>query len=299
MYILYGISKFQAIDVTELCISRKTSKNIINIPSGDCERANIFTDPYVGILKKIFIIFNDIQCIKEFDHTVEININLSDYTIDSFSIIDIDNRLSAIHSKLQLNYGTFLDELPEQKMVLRSLSGKEKILELGSNIGRNSLVMASILENSENLVTLESDTEISERLKDNRDINNFKFHVENAALSNRKLIQQGWSTIPSEILIEGYKPVNTISLVDLQNKYKIDFDTLVIDCEGAFYYILMDMPEILNNINLIIMENDYIDPMCKLYVDDVFKSNDFYRYYVESGGWGPCYHNFYEIWKKK
>jgi FkbM family methyltransferase len=230
---------------------------------------------------------------------VEININLSDDTIDSFSIIDIDNRLSAIHSKLQLNYGTFLDELPEQKMVLRSLSGKEKILELGSNIGRNSLVMASILENSENLVTLESDTEISERLKDNRDINNFNFHVENAALSNRKLIQQGWSTIPSEILIEGYKPVNTISLVDLQNKYKIDFDTLVIDCEGAFYYILMDMPEILNNINLIIMENDYIDPMCKLYVDDVLKSNDFYRYYVESGGWGPCYHNFYEIWKKK
>ena len=30
------------------------------------------------------------------------------------------------------------------------------------------------------------------------------------------------------------------------------FDTLILDCEGAFYNILKDMPEILDNINLII-----------------------------------------------
>jgi hypothetical protein len=35
------------------------------------------------------------------------------------------------------------------------------------------------------------------------------------------------------------------------------FDTLVLDCEGAFYYILQDTPEILEGIKLLIMENDY------------------------------------------
>ena len=85
---------------------------------------------------------------------------------------------------------------------------------------------------------------------------------------------------------------------NLKNKYNIEFDTLVLDCEGAFYYILMDMPDILNNINLIIMENDYWDLNKKQYIDTILIQNNFYRDYVEGGGWGPCYNNFFEVWKK-
>ena len=70
------------------------------------------------------------------------------------------------------------------------------------------------------------------------------------------------------------------------------------DCEGAFYYILMDMPEILENISLIIMENDYHRLEHKQYVDKVLLENNFLVDYVEEGGWGPCYNNFYEVWKK-
>ena len=75
------------------------------------------------------------------------------------------------------------EELAEQKMVVRYLSGQEKVLEIGGNIGRNSLVIASILENSNNLVTLESDVNISKALSQNRDLNNMKFHIESSALS--------------------------------------------------------------------------------------------------------------------
>ena len=84
----------------------------------------------------------------------------------------------------------------------------------------------------------------------------------------------------------------------LKNKYNINFDTLILDCEGAFYYILMDMPEILNNIKLIIMENDYFEISFKNYVDEILKNNNFYIEYSEPGGWGPCCHNFFEVWKK-
>jgi len=183
-------------------------------------------------------------------------------------------------------------------MAVRYLNGNEKVLEIGGNIGRNSLVIASILENDANFVTLESDKSISKQLKENRDLNNFGFHIENAALSNRKLIQRGWNTKPSDILEKGYKWVNTITFNELKEKYNIVFDTLVLDCEGAFYYILLDTPEILDNINLIIMENDYLDISHKEYVDNVLIKNKFYRDYVQTGGWGPCYNNFFEVWKK-
>ena len=73
---------------------------------------------------------------------------------------------------------------------------------------------------------------------------------------------------------------------------------MVLDCEGAFYYILVDMPEILNNIQLIIMENDYYDISHKLYVDSVLEKYNFYNDYKEAGGWGCCYNNFFEVWKK-
>ena len=297
MKVLYGVSVINSIDVTERCLSKLTLDNIIRIPSGDKARSLILTDPYPGIIKRILVSFDD----KEFeiyDHFTELNINLSNNTIETFSVKDLDTKLNDIHSKLQFNYGSLIDELPQQKMIVKTFTGNEKVLEIGSNIGRNSLVIASILQNLENFVTLESDATISEQLKNNRDLNNFNFRVENSTLSNRKLIQNDLDTIPSEVLLEGYNWVNTISLVELQNKYNIEFDTLVLDCGCVFYYILMDMPEILNNIKLIVMKNDYLDISHKNYIDDILKSKNFYRYYIEAGGSGPCYDNFLEIWKK-
>ena len=146
---------------------------------------------------------------------------------------------------------------------------------------------------------MESDALTVQQLNENRIINNFNFYIEGSALSKKKLIQRGWETIVSDILIGGgYNWVKTITLDELNSKYNIKFDTLILDCEGAFYNILMDMPEILTTINLIIMENDYNELYKKDYINTVLKNNNFYLDYVESGGWGPCYDNFYEVWKK-
>ena len=58
----------------------------------------------------------------------------------------------------------------------------------------------------------------------------------------------------------------------------------------------MDMPEILDNIRLIIMENDYTIIEWKKYVDTVLKKSGFYIDYSEPGGWGP---DFNEVWIKR
>jgi FkbM family methyltransferase len=210
----------------------------------------------------------------------------------------VNDKLLNIQSKLIINYGSFYEEVSEQKMSVKYLKGHEKVLEIGGNIGRNSLIISSILEDSSNLVVLESDTNIANQLIENKTINNLNFNIEVSALSKRKLVQRGWDTRPSDVLETGFKWVNTITLHELKTKYNIIFDTLVLDCEGAFYYILMDMPNILDNINLIIMENDYWDIDKKQYIDKILKENNFYVDYTEKGGWGPCYDNFFEVWKR-
>jgi FkbM family methyltransferase len=159
--------------------------------------------------------------------------------------------------------------------------------------------------NNHSLVSLESCTEIYKKLVENKEGTGLNCFLENAALSKRNLIQEidtssssGWETVVSDVVLEGYQKVNTITFDELEKKYNITFDTLVLDCEGAFFYILLDMPEILNNINLIIMENDYHDIEQKKYIDGILKEKGLSVIHSEGGGWGPCADFFYEVWKR-
>ena len=296
MLILYG-EKNNYINITDICFKNLLNDGIIIIPSNDTNRSNIFTDPCIGIKKKIFILEN-LDLLHEFNDTLIIIINTINKQI--ISNYDVDFRLNNIHSQLSIKYGSLNDELPEQKMVAKYLNGFEKILELGGNIGRNSLVIGTILKEKQNknFVCLESDPNTAKQLIENRDLNNLDFHVESSALSKRSLIQREWLTKESNEILDGYIKVNTITLNDLYKKYNIQFNTLILDCEGAFYEILLDFPEILDNINLIIMENDYIDINKKIYIDKILIENTFKLDYKEAGGWGPCQENFFEVWKK-
>jgi hypothetical protein len=46
------------------------------------------------------------------------------------------------------------------------------------------------------------------------------------------------------------------------------------------------------------MENDYFEISKKNYVDEILLKNNFSVDYTQCGGWGCCYHNFFEVWKK-
>ena len=271
MKIFYGIIS-NYFDVTKFCYDKLLRNNIITIPKSDERRAYYFTDPIYGTLKFIFIIDDDNNVV-EYDNSFEIQINVLTNEI-TLTDNNTEDKQKEISSKLQIIHGSFKEELPEQLMTIKFLTGNEKVLEIGANIGRNSLIIGSILKECNNFVSLECDTESAHKLCENRDLNNMNFHIENAALAKRQIIQKGWDTIVSDTIIDGYKKVNTITLEELNNKYNIAFDTLILDCEGAFYYILMDMPEILNNINLIIMENDYYEINKKTYIDDILKQNN-------------------------
>jgi FkbM family methyltransferase len=205
------------------------------------------------------------------------------------------NKLQKIHEKIKLIHGNILEEYPEQLMAATYLPSDAKVLELGGNVGRNSCVIGSILNDSRNLVTMEPSKIWANQIKINRDNNQLFFHVEAAAVSKVPLIQRGWVTIPSEIEVPGYSRVDTITFSELEEKYQITFDTLVVDCEGALYYILKDDPDILKNIKLVIVENDYQNPSQRQFVSNLYEENGLHLIY--SGDYLERI-GFYEVWKK-
>lgn len=216
----------------------------------------------------------------------------------NFSERDAVEILKGIHAQSSLLYGSFNEEYPEQILSVMFISPDDRVLEIGGNIGRNSCVIGSLLSDSANLLVLESDPGSASALMENRDLNQLSFQVENAAISHVPLIQAGWITVPDTKAPPGYFQVNTITYDELKEKYPISFNVLVADCEGALYYIFQDDESILEDVELIIVENDYYHRAHYETVSAKFIAHGFELAYNKIGGWGPCYYEFYQVWKK-
>jgi len=294
MRLYYGIES-NRINVTKLAFDSCVFNNILCIPV--LNRVALFGDPLVGTHKFIFL-YDASNNLLTYDDKTDVLYNINTNSDCNVNNINYAKKLDSIHKSLILKHGPFNYEYEEQLMSTRFLRGNEKVLEIGAYIGRNTLVIASILNDQTNLVTMECNVNTVKQLTENRDNNSMKFNIEPSALSKRPLVQKGWETYVSDVVDAGYTKVNTITFNELQAKYNIEFDTLVADCEGALYYIFMDMPEILEKINMIIMENDYHNIDHKLSVDNALTAHGFEKAYSESGGWGPCQNRFFEVWRK-
>jgi FkbM family methyltransferase len=309
--IFYGIDT-NLLDITQILFQKSCRQNVLYIPSNDTNRAQIFGDPIFGHTKYIFIYDN--EGLKTVDDTKEVFIDLDNSALFIGRPIPshiesifpcYTERLAKIQEGININHGSLSEEYFEQLMSVTFIKGSESVLEIGGNIGRNSMVIASLLDDSSRMVVMETDPTSACKLYENRDLNGFKFNIVNAALSKRPLYQKGWDTVLydtyqtfDEAEKQCWTKVNTVTYMELIEKFSIAFDTLVLDCEGAFFWILRDMPEVLNGIRLIIMENDYTDMNHKIEIDQTMKDQGFYRSYVEGGGWGPCEEFFYEVWQK-
>jgi FkbM family methyltransferase len=298
MQILYGNGVVYK-DVTYICYLNAVN-GVFTLPVGDPERAKILGDPLPGVVKHLKV-GDKIYAAWE---TADIKLDFD--SIRSLRRLRIKNNLSAhdrlnmLHYYLSLNFGNMTEELPEQLMAMRFLKETDTVLELGGNIGRNSCVIASILDDDKRLVVLESNPQHAKELTHNRDRNLFNFNVEASALSKVPLIQKGWITSvnTSNEVPPGYIKVNTISYAEIKEKYGLKFNVLVADCEGALFQILMDDESMLNDIETIIIENDFTTIEPKKYVDSVFTKYGFKSIYSQAGGFGPCYSCFFQVFSK-
>lgn len=314
MKIFYGYDDQHYVNVTSTIFNQCLKKNELVIPVGDGPRCDIIGfDPYPNILKHILIVdYNGNH--HKFSHTRECRISFepivkqleemhprSWWKTIGKHITDPNERLQRLHQQFNFDFGSLGDEYPEQLFATIFIPPEAKVLEIGGNIGRNSLVLSTILENDQQLVVLESHPDYVPQVRHNLAQNRMNTRVEPSALSYSKLLQHGWDTIPLSDATENHKDwkdVPCITFEELQQKYNIQFDTLVADCEGALYYIFKDNPSILDHIRLVIMENDYSDIDHKNMVDSILTLKGLRRIFHQEGGWGPCYPFFYEVWQK-
>ena len=76
--------------------------------------------------------------------------------------------LSNIHNEIIINHGNKYDEYPEQLMSIMFIKSDDCVLEIGGNIGRNSCVISKILNDSNNLLVIESDPLSVSKLEENK-----------------------------------------------------------------------------------------------------------------------------------
>jgi FkbM family methyltransferase len=241
------------------------------------------------------------------------DLNIIPINRDLNSLKIIQNNLLKIDSNI-----SFDQELIEQQLCLKYIKPTNKILEIGANVGRVSLILSTILNDSKNLVSLECCLDTFMKLVLNKNINNYEFNCERAVLSvqdlyisvlensicSRPLTLDEYNKVIEKEIGNNkllYKKLKKISYSELEQKYNINFDTLVIDCEGSFYNILKDFPNILDNINLIIIENDFEIIEQYNYVKDKFILKGFKNIEtikLDEDKKIDTKDFFYQVWKK-
>jgi len=321
IHLFYGVDH-RYVDITNRAFELCSDGDRLYVPAGDTIRAEIFTDPAYGVIKNIIVLREgngNITCtLYGPDEIVEFGLNQQEkqtYQLENgtnptrlpANLSSAEDKINFLHAHLKFTGGSMNEELPEQNMIIRFLNPRAKVLEIGANIGRGTLTIASALEDPKNLVTCECDPMSVELLRNNRFANQFDFHIEPSAISYRRLIQKGWITVPSDELLPDHHWVNTITFEELARKYAIEFDTLVADCEGALYYILNDNKSLLQNIGTIILEADYYAIDHKKSVESVFAEFGLRKIYSQSLDVAhpyrflfpeECADSFYEVWTK-
>jgi FkbM family methyltransferase len=308
MKIYYGVQGYYR-DITFAYCTYNLRDFSIVIPALDYERSEKIGDHLPGVEKHILIVPDNKEPMI-IPNGVGVNVLFHDEIMNNVNkrllskpiFLRDQNDINDLHSKLLMTYGSFQDELPEQLLAMKYIHKNDKVLEIGANIGRNSIILSCLLENEETqLVSLECNTSFVPLLQHNRYINALLFNIEPSALSTRRLAIRDWNTMalsPDEVVPEGYKEIQIMSFEQIETKYNISFDTIVIDAEGALYYILLDNPNILRNIKKIIMENDYDHIEHYNFIRDLLLDNGFIVECTQGGGWGCCTDFFYQVWIK-
>jgi len=161
-------------------------------------------------------------------------------------------------------------EKEEISLLLRHLSPKATVLDLGASLGILSCVIGKRLEDSSKMVCVEANPNLIEDLKNNRNINNLKFTVIHGAASSRNfevefnfngLSLSGSIAKKKHLLLNEkawgeYKSVKlqTITPMDVESQTGLKFNALSCDIEGEELRLLPEMIEYFKNFDVLVVE---------------------------------------------
>ena len=154
-------------------------------------------------------------------------------------------------------------EKHEQDLAKQYILENDVVLELGARYGSVSCIINSKLNNKNNQVVVEPDDRVWDALEKNKVNNNCEFNIIKGFISNKKL-----DLINLDVCLGGYgatfiesndTKIPSYSLDEIINKYNLNFNVLVADCEGFLEVFFDENPNFYDNLRLIIFEADYTE----------------------------------------
>ena len=137
------------------------------------------------------------------------------------------------------------EEIPERFAVLKHLNPKSKVLEVGANKGGVSSLIALVLEDPSNLVSVEPIESTCEGLRNLGTQLGKEFRVFCGVVrgNNSKYVQCTGSKDSYAVCRDSTEASLTknLTLDELEVRFNITFDTVVIDCEGCYVSFLQDI----------------------------------------------------------
>ena len=181
------------------------------------------------------------------------------------------NKLQKIYSALsrypnndmQSRHGI---ERPEQELIAKFLPNDCCVLEMGGESGTTSLIINKILKNPTKHVLVEPSKNSIPKLERVKQLYNASFNIAHGFVGRHRE--------EHEKLWDECKNCKMFDITELESIVNQKFDVFIIDCEGAFYNILHDIPEILDSVKLIIIEMDGPDEKVP-YVRNKLLENNF------------------------
>ena len=168
--------------------------------------------------------------------------------------MDIRNENGVYVNILQL-------EVQEQHLAKQYILENDIVLELGARYGSVSCIINSKLINKNNQVVVEPDDRVWEALESNKTRNNCEFNIVKGFISNKKLdltnLDCYHGGYGATFVENNDTKIPSYSLDEIKNKYNLNFNVLVADCEGFLEVFFDENPNFYDNLRLIIFEADY------------------------------------------
>jgi FkbM family methyltransferase len=228
-----------------------------------------------------------------FDHFLRFNPDFSEY--QSVRLGDLEYLKGKKQMKFYDENGKQVDtirlETVEQKQAEEYITEDCTVLELGARYGTVSCVINKKLKNPFNQVSVEPDSIVWKCLEQNIKRNKCNLHLIKGVISRVPLtltqhpvfIGYGNQTIKSE-----QSSLQNYTVEQIEEKYRLKFDTLVADCEGFLGQFFEENPHLYKQLKLVIFEKDSPD-RCDY---NVILEN------LKTHGFTNLVTGFHEVWKK-
>jgi FkbM family methyltransferase len=145
----------------------------------------------------------------------------------------------------------------EKDIAREFITPDSSVLELGARYGTVSVIVNEKLDNPDRHVVVEPDNTVWKSLKTNRNLYNCQFSILKGVLAKTprflKRVDYGYGNFTTN---ENGEEVKIFDFDTTQRDFGIIFDTLIVDCEGCMEQVLIDFPNILDNMKFITFEQD-------------------------------------------